>query len=91
MNLLEEIIYDLIPRVSLLADNQFIIMISNVEYFQSYQSTIGMKGNGYTFLDETYWNYSKQTSKYRSSWLNESTRDTQTKINSGKYILKNLN
>lgn len=42
-------------------------------------------------LDETYWNYSKTTSKYRSQFLGESTKETQSKIDSGEYVLTNLN
>ena len=42
-------------------------------------------------LDKTYWNYSVTTSKYRNQFLNESTKETQAKINSGEYKLVDLN
>ena len=35
--------------------------------------------------------YSKTTSKYRNMFLGETTKETQKKINSGEYILTNLN
>ena len=44
-----------------------------------------------TYLDKTYWNYSKTTSKYRNQFLGETTKETQAKIDSGKYILTDLN
>lgn len=82
--------------------NQFIIYDRNdcAEYFQSYDSIIVKKvmcrdkdGNPYwaTILDEHYWNYSRTTSKYRSQFLGESTKETQAKIDSGEYILADLN
>ena len=37
-------------------------------------------------LDKTYWNYSVTTSKYRNQFLNESTKETQAKINSGDPV-----
>lgn len=80
--------------------NQFILSTSgddegNVEYFQSYDSIIVKKeyADGvYTVsLDEVYWDYSRTTSKYRSLFLNETTKETERKIKSGEYILCNLN
>jgi hypothetical protein len=71
--------------------NQFQIETPNAVYLQSYDSIIAKKEGGNTYLDETYWNYSKTTSKYRSLFLGESTKETQSKINSGRYILTDLN
>jgi hypothetical protein len=74
-----------------------IITIENgvtVEYFQSYKSIIVRKeynARGLIQLDEKYWNYSKTTSKYRNQFLNETTKETQAKIDNGTYILTNLN
>lgn len=42
-------------------------------------------------LDSKYWNYSKTTSKYRSQFLGETTKETQEKIDNGTYRLTNLN
>jgi S-adenosylmethionine:tRNA-ribosyltransferase-isomerase (queuine synthetase) len=44
-----------------------------------------------TFLDEKYWKHSSTTSKYRSIFLNETTKKTEKKIKSGQYKLINLN
>ena len=81
--------------------NQFIVTTDNEEYFQSYKSMIAKKVTNYFFnyteketkvyLDETYWNYSVTTSKYRNIFLNETTKETQKKIKQGVYILTNLN
>ena len=73
------------------------------EYFQSYESVIvdriiwGAK-DAYTTkdkveikLDSKYWNYSATTSKYRNQFLNETTAETKHKIETGEYILTNLN
>lgn len=81
--------------------NQFIITGENdcgtFEIFQSYKSTIvkkqyGMEGDGAgIFLDETYWDYSVTTGKYRNLFLDEKKPETQAKIDSGEYILADLN
>ena len=71
--------------------NQFIIYDENKTYFQSYRSIIVKIEDNKTYLDETYWNYSRTTSKYRSSFLGESTKETLNKIKNGEYILTNLN
>ena len=65
------------------------------ETFQSYDSIIAIK----TYwtdkieieLDETYWNYSTTTGKYRNLFLGENKQATEKKIKSGEYILTNLN
>lgn len=74
------------------------------ETFQSYDSIIAVRTvwpyeavknmGGKTVeivLDETYWNYSRTTSKYRSEFLGESTDETRRKIESGEYKLADLN
>lgn len=71
--------------------NQFIIETENGEVFQSYDSIIGVKERGQVTLDETYWNYSTTTGKYRNQWLDEKKPETQAKIDSGEYKLANLN
>ncbi len=43
------------------------------------------------YLDVNYWDYSKTTSQYRNRFLNETTKETQAKIDSGKYLLVDLN
>jgi hypothetical protein len=71
--------------------NQFIIETENGEVFQSYDSIIGIKERGQVTLDETYWEYSTTTAKYRNQWLGEKKPETQRKIDSGEYKLANLN
>ena len=71
--------------------NQFIIYTDNGSIFQSYASTIVKIDNGKTYLDESKWNYSNTTGKYRNIFLNETIKDTRKKIKSGEYILTDLN
>lgn len=71
--------------------NQFRIRTDKGWIFQSYDSTIVAIENGQVYLDEVYWNYSKTTSKYRNLFLGETTKETEAKIKSGEYKLKNLN
>lgn len=68
-------------------------------YFQSYGSIIAVKrrimGLGDTGfrieLDTNTWNYSRTTTKYRSQFLGETTKETEKKIKDGTYKLTNLN
>ncbi len=67
--------------------------------FQSYDSIIAVKtvnannanARVIVSLDETYWDYSLTTSKYRCRFLGETKAETQKKIDSGEYILTDLN
>lgn len=88
------------PRTGKAVPNQFIIESKDgdtvTEVFQSYDSVIVKierydDGSMGVYLDTVYWNYSKTTSKYRSQFLGESTKETQAKIDSGEYVLTNLN
>jgi hypothetical protein len=72
--------------------NQFEITNNGRTYFQSYKSIIACKNfSGKIELDSYYWNYSRTTSKYRNIFLGETTKETQKKINSGEYLLTDLN
>jgi hypothetical protein len=82
--------------------NQFIIEGNDGLYFQSYNSIIAkipygrptehiINPDNKTILDKKYWNYSRTTSKYRNIFLNESTKETEKRIENGEYILTNLN
>ncbi len=75
--------------------NQFIIndYKNQKEIFQSYKSIIAIKDlkKDKIYLDSYYWNYSVTTGKYRNIFLNEKKNETQKKINSKEYILKDLN
>ena len=65
------------------------------ETFQSYDSIIAVRtvweDETKITLDETYWNYSVTTGKYRNIFLGETKKETQAKIDSGVYKLANLN
>jgi len=66
--------------------------IPSGEMFQSYQSNIAYRDiTGQVYLDETYWNYSRTTAKYRNIFLGENTEETRKKIKSGEYKLIDLN
>lgn len=77
--------------------NQFIVTDENdfykLESFQSYGSVIVRKEwfkpsmELTVFLDESYWT----TGKYRNQFLGETKAETQAKIDSGEYILTDLN
>lgn len=72
--------------------NQFTIITSDGEYFQSYDSVIAFKDNeGNVTLDDYTWDYSRTTGKYRNEFLSEGIVETRAKIKSGEYKLANLN
>jgi len=72
--------------------NQFIIRTSEGRYFQSYSSIIVfIDNNKNVFLDQSTWDYSKTTGKYRNMFLCENKKETEQKIASGVYKLVNLN
>lgn len=74
------------------APNQFIIYTPKGTYFQSYRSTIAFRDhNGKVQLDESTWDYSRTTGKYRNEFLGEYIELTRDKIKSGEYELVNLN
>jgi len=67
--------------------NQFIIQCNEGTIFQSYNSIICFSPNKGPLILGPKWDYSNTTSKYRSEFLGESTKDTRDKLNRGKYIL----
>lgn len=67
------------------APNQFIITSDKGRLFQSYDSAIALiDSDGVVHLSD-HWDYSPTTSKYRSTFLNETTKETQAKIEAGVY------
>ena len=80
------------PRGNKVA-NQFIITDNhNNEIFQSYDTVIAMRNDsGIVYLDKYSWDYSVTTGKYRNDFLGEGIAETRKKINSGEYILTDLN
>lgn len=72
--------------------NQFEISTDEGVIFQSYNSIIAkIMNNGQVYLDENYWDYSSTTGKYRNIFLLEKKKETQAKIDSGEYLLVDLN
>ncbi len=73
--------------------NQFEIFIPNVgRIFQSYSSTIAIRlFDGSVILDQSRWDYSNTTGRYRNQFLGEGIADTRRKIDSGIYSLEDLN
>ena len=71
--------------------NQFEIETDDATYFQSYNSVIAKRMIGVVYLDEYYWDYSTTTGRYRNMFLGETKKETQAKIDSGEYVLTNLN
>ena len=71
--------------------NQFVIRDGDKIYFQSYNSIIALKQNGKIYLDVNKWDYSRTTGKYRNMFLDETIKETREKIESGEYILTDLN
>lgn len=72
--------------------NQFIIYTDKGTFFQSYRTVIVWINNkGQTFLDAKSWDCSMTTGTYRNSFLMENKKETQRKIDTGEYKLKNLN
>jgi len=72
--------------------NQFEISTDEGVIFQSYNSIIAkIMNSGQVYLDENYWDYSVTTGKYRNMFLLEKKKETQSKIDSGEYILTDLN
>ena len=73
--------------------NQFIIKdeTHNITIFQSYDSVIVKIALGKIYLDSNKWDYSVTTGKYRNQFLGETKKETQAKIDSGEYILADLN
>jgi len=72
--------------------NQFEISTDEGVIFQSYNTIIAkIMNSGQVYLDENYWDYSVTTGKYRNMFLLEKKKETQSKIDSGEYILTDLN
>lgn len=65
------------------------------EVFQSYKSVIVERivweDRTDIRIDGGYWDYSTTTGKYRNQFLGEDKATTKKKIDSGEYVLANLN
>lgn len=74
------------------AANQFIIEHDGHQTFQSYQTTIARRfHDGSLELDESAWDYSRTTSKYRNQFTGLTTAQTKAGIKDGSIKLVDLN
>lgn len=75
------------------APNQFRIVLDDGSVvFQSYETIIAKRNpDGKITLDEESWDYSVTTGRYRNQFLGENKAATLKKIESGEYVLANLN
>ena len=72
--------------------NQFIIETEKGVFFQSYDSVVAFKPcGGKIQLDNETWDYSVTTGKHRNAFLRETKKETLRKIESGEYVLTDLN
>jgi hypothetical protein len=77
--------------------NQFIITTDNGRgrTFQSYDTVIAKiqecSGGRVVVLDENSWDCSVTTRRYRNIFLGENKAETIAKIDSGEYLLADLN
>jgi hypothetical protein len=73
--------------------NQYKIYTPAGVVFQSYSTIIAIKPYGDTpiILNKHHWDYSVTTGKYRNIFLREGIAETRKKIESGEYILADLN
>tara|TARA_R110000787_G_scaffold271946_1_gene379295 strand:- start:1022 stop:1285 length:264 start_codon:yes stop_codon:yes gene_type:complete len=70
--------------------NQFEVISDKGRFFQSYKSMIVFIPNdGSPVQLGSDWDYSRTTSKYRNQFLGESTKEIESKLNKGIYILNN--
>ena len=80
--------------------NQFELLNVTIKYkgknytgrvFQSYSTIIAFQSSTLTLLDESAWDYSRTTSKYRNEFLRQTTQETIKAISTGTIKLVNLN
>lgn len=76
--------------------NHSIIKMGKTTYLQSYKTIIAKKKGGEVYLESGKnwrydWKATPTTSKYRNIFLGETTKKTQSKIDSGEYKLVDLN
>lgn len=80
------------PRSGRAVSNQFSIIAEGVKFFKSYESIIIKVSEDMSVtLDETYWDYSRTTIKYRNLFLGEDTATIKKKVAAGIYKLADLN
>jgi len=73
------------PRSGRDVPNQYDLEHENGIAFQSYDSLIAVRMNGYLYLTD-YHDYSKTTSKYCTEWTGYTTKERRAGLESGKFI-----
>jgi len=73
--------------------NQYEIFTPIGKMFQSYTTVVVFieAKTGKIFLDKLNWDCSRTTGKYRNMFLRETKKETQKKIDTGEYTLRDLN
>ena len=74
------------PRSYRPVANQYDLEHENGIAFQSYDSLIAVRMNGYLYLTN-YHDYSNTTSKYATEWTGYTTKERRDGLKSGKFIL----
>jgi len=80
--------YNMTGRTGKPIANQIIIESEGARTFQSYGVTVAKIDASGTWLDETYWDYSKTTSKYLNQFLGRKAKEM---LKTGEAKLASLN
>ena len=73
------------PRTYRAVPNQYDLECENGIAFQSYDSLIAVRMNGYLYLTSDH-DCSNTTSKYAKEWTGYSTKERREGLKSGKFI-----
>ena len=73
------------PRSYRDVPNQFDAVHTNGISFQSYETLIAVRMNGFLYLTDAH-DYSKTTSKYATEWTGFTTRERIAGLESGRFI-----
>lgn len=73
------------PRSYRPVSNQYDLEHENGIAFQSYDSLIAVRMNGYLYLTDSH-DYSNTTSKYATEWTGYDTKQRRKGLESGKFI-----
>ena len=69
--------------------------ICSGDFFQSYGHPVAFvehAGEGRTFLDARYWDYSKTTMKHLAAWMGMNAKEIRARVASGEFhVVAELN
>lgn len=63
-------------------------ILNSGDFFQSYGHPVAFvehAGEGRTFLDSRYWDYSKTTMKHLAAWMGMSAKEIRARVESGEF------